>query len=95
MDPEFRELLFSEPDKAVAEYHLDEDEIASLKGIDREKFDAVATGLEERISRAGFTLQVFRPELGPGPVQSGRIRLDPQLDSFFDVFRSEGMFKFF
>ena len=53
MEPEFRELLFNEPDKALEGYELTEEEAASLKRLHPEKFDAVAGELEERISRAG------------------------------------------
>jgi hypothetical protein len=52
-EPEFRELLFNEPDKALEGYELTEEEAAALKRLHREKFDAVAGELEERISRAG------------------------------------------
>jgi hypothetical protein len=52
-EPEYRELLFSEPDKAVEGYELTEEEAASLKKLQRDKFDAIAGELEERISRAG------------------------------------------
>jgi phage replication-related protein YjqB (UPF0714/DUF867 family) len=55
-DGEYRELLFSEADKALEGYELTEEESTALKGLDREKFDTVATELEERISRAGFSL---------------------------------------
>ena len=53
MEAEYRELLFSEPDKALEGYELTEEEAAALKGLERKRFDAVAGELEERISRAG------------------------------------------
>ena len=53
-DTEFRDLLFDDPDKALAEYDLSDEEVASLKGMQRDKFDANIGELEERISRAGF-----------------------------------------
>jgi hypothetical protein len=53
MEPEFRELLFNDPHKAMEGYELTEEEVASLKQVHPEKFDAVAGELEERISRAG------------------------------------------
>jgi hypothetical protein len=55
METEYRELLFNEPDKALEDYELTEEEKDALKGMEREKFDAVASELEERVSRAGFT----------------------------------------
>jgi hypothetical protein len=53
MEPEYRQLLLEEPDKAIEGYELTEEEVASLKSLHAEKFDAVAGELEERISRAG------------------------------------------
>jgi hypothetical protein len=53
MEPEYRELLFSEPDRALEGYELTEEEASALKRLHPEKFDAVASELEERISRAG------------------------------------------
>ncbi len=55
-DPDFRELLFDNPDKALQGYDLTEAEVKSLRQIEREKFDAGLEEMEERISRAGFTL---------------------------------------
>jgi hypothetical protein len=60
-EPEYRALLFSDPDKALEGYELNEKEAAALKGLEREKFDAVASDLEERISRAGPGLAAFDP----------------------------------
>ena len=55
-EPEFRELLFSDPDKAFEGYELTAEEIESIKGMDQAAFDEKAGELEERISRAGFSL---------------------------------------
>ena len=55
-ESEYRELLFSDPNKALEGYELTEEETNALKGMEREKFDAVAGELEERISRAGFLM---------------------------------------
>lgn len=55
-DKEYRELLFSDPDKALEEFDLTDEEIEGLKGLEREKFDVAADELEERVSRAGFGL---------------------------------------
>jgi hypothetical protein len=62
-EPEYRELLFSEPVKALEGYELTEEEAAGLRKLHREKFDAVAGELEERISRAGG----LRPFLNAKP----------------------------
>jgi hypothetical protein len=58
-DAAFRELLFNKPDEALAGYDLTEAEIASLKNLTREQFDATASKLEERVSRAGMHLGDF------------------------------------
>jgi hypothetical protein len=56
VDGEYRELLFSDPNKALEGYELTEEESAALRGIEREKLDEVATEIEERISRSGLSL---------------------------------------
>ena len=53
-EPQFRDLLFDDPDKALAEYELTEKEAANLKGMKRELFDVASSELEERMSRAGI-----------------------------------------
>lgn len=58
-EPEYRGVLFSDPDKALAGYDLTEEEAAALKGLEREKFDAVAGELEERISKSGLRVAEF------------------------------------
>ena len=55
METEYRELLFTEPDNALEDYELTEEEKSVLKGMERDKFDTVASELEDRISRAGMT----------------------------------------
>jgi hypothetical protein len=64
-EEEYRELLFSDPEKALEGYELSEEEAAALKGLEREKFDAVAGELEDRISRAGGLREFIRS--GPEP----------------------------
>jgi hypothetical protein len=53
MEPEYRELLFGDPDAALEGYELSEEENSALTSLERETFDEVAGELEERISRAG------------------------------------------
>lgn len=53
-DTEYRELLFTDPDQALAGYDLTEEEAASLKDIDRGEFESNLSELEDRISRAGL-----------------------------------------
>ena len=54
-DPEFRELLFTNPDEALEGYELSEEEAESLKQIDKDKLEAGLGEMEDRISRAGFS----------------------------------------
>ena len=61
-EPEYRELLFSNPKAALEGYELTEDEIKALEGMDREKFDAAVSNLEDRISRVGPGAFEFDPK---------------------------------
>ena len=54
VDLEFRDLLFSNPDKALAGLDLTPEEVNTLKSFKRDEFDATATEMEERVSRAGI-----------------------------------------
>ncbi len=54
----FRELLFSNPDQALAGFDLTGDEIVGLKGLKREEFDAAAGDLEQRISKSFMGVQI-------------------------------------
>ncbi len=56
----FRELLFSNPDQALAGFDLTADEIGALKGLKREEFDAAAGDLEQRISKSFMGLTRIR-----------------------------------
>jgi len=51
---EFRILVFTDPDKALAGYDLTEEEIKTLKGLSRDKFDAAAANLDERVSMSAM-----------------------------------------
>ena len=79
-DTEFRDLLFDDPDKALADYDLSDDEVSKLKSMKRDKFDANIGELEERISRAGVYYDEFSSfrTFSPSESQGG--------DAFFDVF---------
>ncbi len=54
----YRELLFTNPDQALAGFDLTEEETATLKGLKREEFDAAAGDLEQRISKSFIGLAV-------------------------------------
>ena len=55
-EPEFKEKLFSDPPKTLEGYELTDQEIATLKAISREEFDALGGNLEERVSRVAGRL---------------------------------------
>ena len=77
MDEEFRLTLYSDPDKALAEYALSDEEKSVLRAIPAETIDAYANELEERISlsllalgadilsRPGFGNQDVNPIINP------------------------------
>jgi len=46
-EAEYRELLFSDPDKALAGHDLTADELATLKNLPRAEFDKAMNGTPE------------------------------------------------
>ena len=54
-DTEFRELLFSDAEKALEGYDLSDEEIAILMDLPQEQFDSMGSELEERISKVSGT----------------------------------------
>ena len=52
-DTKFRDMLFSNPDRALKGYELTEEEANALKTMDKDRFDSASGELEDRISRAG------------------------------------------
>lgn len=50
-EPEFMNLLFNDPGKALAGYDLDDAEKAALHGLTPENFDAMAGQLDQRVSK--------------------------------------------
>lgn len=48
LDGQFRLALFAEPEEALVEYELIEDETAALKSVDAESIEACAAMLGER-----------------------------------------------
>ncbi|RMG96622.1 MAG: hypothetical protein D6706_10000 [Chloroflexi bacterium] len=53
-DETFRELLFSNPDKALSEYELTNEEKALLKGLNAENFDEFAGNLDDRSTKGNL-----------------------------------------
>lgn len=51
LDPEFRIVLFADPDFALTGYELTEIELAALKSVDAESLDACGGSLGQRILR--------------------------------------------
>lgn len=62
-DPEYRELLIKDPDTALEGIDLTEEEALLIRGIGREDFTQLAGELEQRISRAGLSVQEFSNRL--------------------------------
>ncbi|HUI87204.1 MAG TPA: Os1348 family NHLP clan protein [Anaerolineales bacterium] len=61
-DMQYRDLLFSNPDQAIEGLDLTAEEVTFVKGFKRDKFDAAASEMEQRISRAGaLNLKSFAP----------------------------------
>ena len=54
VDSEFRDILFTDPDRALAGYDLAEAEMAALKAIDAEAIASFAGILDERISKSDY-----------------------------------------
>ncbi len=54
VDAEFRGILFSDPDKALAGYNLTDEEATKLRGLEPSFFEGDTGDLEERISRSGL-----------------------------------------
>ena len=50
-EPEFMNLLFNDPGKALAGFDLDDAEKAMLQGLSPENFDALSGQLEQRVSK--------------------------------------------
>lgn len=66
-DEEFRNLLLSDPEKALEGYELADEETIALKALEREEFEAAASELDERVSRAAYIkFSEFRLNFGPG-----------------------------
>jgi hypothetical protein len=51
LDREFRGLMTSNIEKALAGYDLTEDEIKGLKNLDMNDFHQTVTGLDQRVSK--------------------------------------------
>jgi hypothetical protein len=65
---EFRSKLFKDPDEALAEYDLTEEEKKGLSSLKEDAFDEFVTVLEERISKTA-NLKFAPPyvPVHPGP----------------------------
>lgn len=50
-EPEFMNLLFNDPGKALAGYELDDAEKAMLHGLTPEDFDSMSGQLDQRVSK--------------------------------------------
>ena len=73
-DPEFRELLFSNPVKALEGFDLKEEEVEALKQIDMGSFEEYFMELGERTSRAGINIGSFTQSvLAQKSAQTGEV----------------------
>lgn len=65
LDEEYRKQLFTDPEAALADYALTDEERESLKALDSDVFNQLAVELEERISKASagltFPLRPSKP----------------------------------
>jgi pentapeptide MXKDX repeat protein len=68
MDEEFRNTLFSDPDKALVDYDLTPEEVTALRAIPTETIDDFANNLDERIS---MSLLAFGADLMGGDAFGG------------------------
>ena len=57
-DDQFRAVLLSDPDKALENFDLTTEEIETLKSIQDDSFDFLASELEDRKSRVGIDISV-------------------------------------
>jgi len=69
VDIEFRELLFSKPDEAIAGHSLTDEEKTALKNMPRDKFDSSLGQLEELAVSGGSLAQpsTGTPQTNPAP----------------------------
>jgi hypothetical protein len=66
-DGAFANLLFTDPDKALADYELTAEEVASLKGMPREEFDQFAQASPEERKSFGVHIPAARvPKFSAG-----------------------------
>ncbi len=79
---EFRRQLLDAPAEALKGYELSEEEAAMLMNLPRENFEAAASELGERISRAGLHLDSTSPDGGEDAEANARIKVRfPWLDN--------------
>ncbi|MBN1873526.1 MAG: Franean1_4349 family RiPP [Anaerolineae bacterium] len=55
-EPAFRKQLFTNPERALKNYDLTQEEIAALKTINAEHLENFVGGLDERISKGKIVL---------------------------------------
>ena len=69
-EPEFRGLLLRQPAEAIAGYDLSDAELVALRNLTPESFDAVAAGLEQRLSKSGLGMGEQSTKLGRGEAET-------------------------
>lgn len=73
MEDEFREVLFANPDEALAGYELTDDETVALKSIDAETLESFAGALDDRISKSLIAGAFDGESLGMGGTVEGGV----------------------
>ncbi|MBN1564242.1 MAG: hypothetical protein JXA10_10410 [Anaerolineae bacterium] len=53
-DENYRQQLISDPDAALADYDLEEDEAKMVRSLPSDAFDELTMDLEDRQSKSGF-----------------------------------------
>ena len=53
-DPEFRKTLFSNPEQALEDYNLTDDEKEALKNLKQEDLEDFSTKLDSRITKRAW-----------------------------------------
>jgi len=73
MDGEFREVLFANPDEALTDYSLTDEETVALKSVDAETLESFAGALDDRISKSLAQWAYDGDSLGIGGATEGGI----------------------
>ena len=65
VESDFRALLIKEPEAAVKDYDLTEEEMVLLRDFKPEVLESLSNELEQRISRTGLSMDMFEDFIEP------------------------------